>query len=266
MDAVLSPSILHVLALESRPMTVVRVDYEGWLALLPILRQQLSLKMGDELEVVVTAEGILLRRHGRRAARGVAMLEPTRAMTEEPQAAHAVVEEQEPKHAATAIMTPVSEVGRGKKHSPRRDQRKKNGEPRQGPAMGDAEPLDLFGDFWRQFAESQARKPKEEAVEVAASPMPSVQAVAPAKRKPGRPRKVAAVEPEKRKPGRPRKVQAIKHEPVAEPKRPRGRPHKAAAADPTGHMDENTGSELRRKVALPVASHDQMAARGRRMR
>ena len=43
-------------------MTVVRVRYDDWLALLIAFRRKLDLKTGDELEIVSTDEGILLRR------------------------------------------------------------------------------------------------------------------------------------------------------------------------------------------------------------
>ena len=59
--------------------------------------------------------------------------------------------------------------------------------------MADIEQRGLFGDLWGQLVESEAQQP-EEAIEppaVVATPAPSALAVAPAKRKAGRPRKAA---------------------------------------------------------------------------
>jgi hypothetical protein len=92
-----------------------------------------------------------------------------------------------------AAVTPKREGDRGKKHSPGRDQRKKSGEPRRRPSVADIEQRGLFGDLWGQLVESEAQQ-SEEAIEppaVVTTPAPSALAVAPAKRKVGRPRKAA---------------------------------------------------------------------------
>jgi bifunctional DNA-binding transcriptional regulator/antitoxin component of YhaV-PrlF toxin-antitoxin module len=43
-------------------MTLVRIHHDGWLALPSLQRRRLGLKTGDMLEVVPTADGLLLRR------------------------------------------------------------------------------------------------------------------------------------------------------------------------------------------------------------
>ena len=98
-----------------------------------------------------------------------------------------------PEPAAAATVTPKREGDRGKKHGPGRDQRQKRGEPRRRPSVAGVEQGGLFGDLWGQLIASEAHQP-EEAIEppaVVATPVPSALAVAPAKRKAGRPRKVA---------------------------------------------------------------------------
>ena len=96
--------------------------------------------------------------------------------------------------AAAATVTPKREGDRGKKHGPARDQREKRGGPRRRPSVAGVEQRGLFGDLWGQLVASEAQQP-EEAVEeppaVVATPVPSALAVAPAKRKAGRPRKTA---------------------------------------------------------------------------
>jgi hypothetical protein len=99
-----------------------------------------------------------------------------------------------PERAAAATVTPKREGDRGKKHGPARDQREKRGGPRRRPSVAGVEQRGLFGDLWGQLVASEAQQP-EEAVEeppaVVATPVPSALAVAPAKRKAGRPRKTA---------------------------------------------------------------------------
>jgi len=99
-----------------------------------------------------------------------------------------------PERAAAATVAPKREGDRRNKHGPARDQRQKRGEPRRRPSVADVEQRGLFGDLWGQLVASEAQQ-LEEAVEeppaVVATPAPSVLAVAPAKRKAGRPRKAA---------------------------------------------------------------------------
>jgi len=115
-----------------------------------------------------------------------------------------------------------------------------------------------------------------------AAAAPSTLVSAPAKRKPGRPRKVPAGEQlELVSGGMPNDVPLpAEHEPeprpethVAEPlasitalKRPRGRPRKAAMTEETdpASLASEAGSELRRKLVLPTAIHQQGPVRGRR--
>ena len=63
----------------------VRIHYDGWLALPPMARRQLGLNTGDQLEVVATEEGILLRRSKPAAAATLAE-EPAAPAVAEPQA------------------------------------------------------------------------------------------------------------------------------------------------------------------------------------
>ena len=56
-------------------MTVVRIHYDGWLALPPVVRRRLGLNTGDQLEVVPTKDGVLLRRSGQ-AVEGAPAEEP----------------------------------------------------------------------------------------------------------------------------------------------------------------------------------------------
>ena len=63
----------------------VRIHYDGWLALPPMARRQLGLNTGDQLEVVATEEGILLRR-GKPAAAATPAEEPAAPAVAEPQA------------------------------------------------------------------------------------------------------------------------------------------------------------------------------------
>lgn len=58
-------------------MTVVRIHYDGWLALPPVVRRRLGLKTGDELEVVATEDGVLLRHKA--ASTGARPAEPAEA-------------------------------------------------------------------------------------------------------------------------------------------------------------------------------------------
>jgi bifunctional DNA-binding transcriptional regulator/antitoxin component of YhaV-PrlF toxin-antitoxin module len=60
---------------------LVRIHYDGWLALPSLARRQLGLNTGDQLEVVATAEGILLRR-----SKPAAAAEPAAPAVAEPQA------------------------------------------------------------------------------------------------------------------------------------------------------------------------------------
>jgi antitoxin component of MazEF toxin-antitoxin module len=50
---------------------LVRIHYDGWLALPPTVCRRLGLKTGDQLEVEPSGDGVLLR-HAKRAAAGTA--------------------------------------------------------------------------------------------------------------------------------------------------------------------------------------------------
>jgi bifunctional DNA-binding transcriptional regulator/antitoxin component of YhaV-PrlF toxin-antitoxin module len=94
-------------------MPLVRIHYDGWLALPPVLRRQLGLKTGDVLEVVTTKEGVLLRRPSKAAE----------IVTTEPEAAPAMAEEPEPvapqrrprKKLPAAATLPPARSGRGRR-------------------------------------------------------------------------------------------------------------------------------------------------------
>ena len=64
---------------------LVRIHYDGWLALPPIARRQLGLNTGDQLEVVTTDDGILLRRRKPDAAASP-VEEPAAPVVAEPKA------------------------------------------------------------------------------------------------------------------------------------------------------------------------------------
>jgi AbrB family looped-hinge helix DNA binding protein len=63
-------------------MTRLKIHYDGWLALPAAVRRKLGLATGDELEVEVVAEGILLRT----AKRGAQPVESEPVEEEEPPA------------------------------------------------------------------------------------------------------------------------------------------------------------------------------------
>ena len=103
----------------------------------------------------------------------------------------------------------------------------------------------------------------------AAAPPPAALTTTPAKRKPGRPRKVHAGErePELRLERPEERAPAEQPQPVSVPKRSPGQPHKIEAqAEPEAASLTGVGapSELRRRVVLPTALHEHGAVRGRR--
>jgi AbrB family looped-hinge helix DNA binding protein len=79
-------------------MTRLKIHYDGWLALPAAVRRKLGLATGDELEVEVVAEGILLRT----AKRGAQPVESEPVEEEEPPAPAAVAPAPAPAPAAAA--------------------------------------------------------------------------------------------------------------------------------------------------------------------
>ena len=223
-------------------MTIVHVRYDDWLALLIAFRRKLDLKTGDELEIVLTNEGILLRRASQAAgslARDFASV-PSRAEEPVPSKPTAMPAARpgdplpaakrkpgrprkrelepvaapkrprgrprkagsDPQHTATATMTPERKEPWVGSRSPGRGQRGKNIEASREPALVDVEPWGIFENLWGEAAASDSGEPEQDALE---------------------PPVAAAAVREKRKPGRPRKVQVAEQpEPAAETTRSAG--------------------------------------------
>ena len=64
---------------------LVRIHYDGWLALPPTVCRRLGLKTGDQVEVEPSADGVFLRRAKRAAAETMVSGLPAATATSEPQ-------------------------------------------------------------------------------------------------------------------------------------------------------------------------------------
>jgi AbrB family looped-hinge helix DNA binding protein len=90
-------------------MTRLKIHYDGWLALPAAVRRKLGLATGDELEVEVVAEGLLLRT----AKRGTRPVESELEEEEQPApavAAPAPAPAREPEPAPEAAAPPVAKT------------------------------------------------------------------------------------------------------------------------------------------------------------
>jgi AbrB family looped-hinge helix DNA binding protein len=88
-------------------MTRLKIHYDGWLALPAAVRRKLGLATGDELEVEVVAEGLLLRT----AKRGTRPVESEPEEQEQPApAAVAPAPAPEPEPAPAAASAPAAKT------------------------------------------------------------------------------------------------------------------------------------------------------------